>query len=232
MQMSYEKNSKIFKALSDANRLKILCLLSEGEKCACKLLDEFDFTQPTLSHHMKILIECGLVKCRKEGLWSHYSLDKENAEQLIGFLKNIFLETKSQKPKVAFICVHNSCRSQMAEALGKKFASDIMEVYSAGTELVPKINQDAVYVIKKLYGIDMNKDQYSKLIGDIPEVDIVIKMGCNVVCPVVYGKHIEDWGLEDPTGKEEEAFTHTAKLIEEKIKDLANRIQSEDIKWK
>ncbi|MGL4624035.1 MAG: arsenate reductase ArsC, partial [Culicoidibacterales bacterium] len=86
----------------------------------------------------------------------------------------------NRKPRVAFICVHNSCRSQMAEALGKHFASDVFESYSAGTELRPQINQDAVRIIQDLYGIDMNATQSSKLLADIPEVDIVITMGCNV----------------------------------------------------
>lgn len=130
------------------------------------------------------------------------------------------------KPRVAFICVHNSCRSQMAEALGKLFASDVFDSYSAGTEIKPKINQDAVNTIKDLYNMDMNKSQYSKLIDDIPNVDIVIKMGCNVVCPYLPSKHEEDWGLEDPTGKGEEEFRKTALIIEEKVKDLAWRIDT------
>ena len=83
--------------------------------------------------------------------------------------------------KVAFVCVHNSCRSQMAEALGKHFASDVFESYSAGTETKPKINQDAVRLIKDIYHIDMEATQTSKLITEIPEVDVVITMGCNVV---------------------------------------------------
>ena len=82
--------------------------------------------------------------------------------------------------KVAFICVHNSCRSQVAEALGKHFASDVFESYSAGTETKPQINQDAVRIMKEMYGIDMEKEQHSKLIADIPEPDIAISMGCNV----------------------------------------------------
>lgn len=133
------------------------------------------------------------------------------------------------KPKVAFICVHNSCRSQMAEALGKLFASEVFEAYSAGTELKPQINQDAVRVIKELYKVDMNETQYSKLLTDVPEVDIVVKMGCNVVCPFLPSKHEEDWGLEDPTGKSDEEFIKTAKIIEEKVKDLAERIKDSKI---
>lgn len=129
------------------------------------------------------------------------------------------------KPKVAFICVHNSCRSQMAEAIGKLFASDIFESYSAGTETKPQINEDAVRIIKKLYGIDMNQNQKSKLLIDIPRVDIVIKMGCNVVCPFLPAKHTEDWGLEDPTGKSDEEFIKIAKIIETKIKELSKKIK-------
>lgn len=133
------------------------------------------------------------------------------------------------KPKVAFVCVHNSCRSQMAEALGKLFAAEVFDSYSAGTETKPQINQDAVRTIKDLYNVDMNETQTSKLIQDIPAVDIVVKMGCNVVCPYLPGKHVEDWGLDDPTGKSDEEFINTAKTIEEKIKDLSKRIQNKEI---
>lgn len=134
------------------------------------------------------------------------------------------------KPKVAFICVHNSCRSQMAEALGKLFAGDVFEAYSAGTELKPTINQDAVRIINTLYKVDMNKKQRSKLLEELPEIDIAVKMGCNVVCPFLPAKHIEDWGLDDPTGKSDEEFVKTAKSIEEKVKDLAKRIKNNEIK--
>ena len=130
------------------------------------------------------------------------------------------------KKKVAFICVHNSCRSQMAEALGKKYGIDVFESYSAGTETKPQINQDAVRIIKELYDINMNETQKSKLLSDIPNVDIVIKMGCNVVCPYLPGDHVEDWGLEDPTGKDDEEFIKIAKSIELKVKDLAERIKN------
>ena len=133
------------------------------------------------------------------------------------------------KPKVAFVCVHNSCRSQMAEALGRIYGSDVFESYSAGTETKPQINQDAVRIVKNLYGIDMEKTQRSKLLSDIPDVDIVIKMGCNVVCPYLPANHIEDWGLEDPTGKSDEEFIKVARVIEEKVKNLALRIQNGEV---
>ncbi len=132
--------------------------------------------------------------------------------------------------KVAFVCVHNSCRSQIAEALGKKLASDVFESYSAGTAIKDEINPDAVRMMKKLHNIDMSKTQHSKLISDIPEVDIVITMGCNVDCPNLPCKHREDWGLDDPSGKDDSAFEMTIELIEEKIIDLVNRIQNEEIK--
>lgn len=133
------------------------------------------------------------------------------------------------KKKAAFICVHNSCRSQMAEALGKIYGGDTFESYSAGTETKPEINQDAVRIMKSLYGVDMNETQKSKLLTDIPKVDIVIKMGCNVVCPYLPAAHTEDWGLDDPTGKSDEEFIKTAKIIEAKIKDLVRRIENNEI---
>ena len=128
--------------------------------------------------------------------------------------------------KVAFICIHNSCRSQIAEAMGRNLAGDIFESYSAGTETKPQINQDAVRLMKELYGVDMEKSQYSKLISEIPEVDIVITMGCNVNCPVLPGRHREDWGLKDPTGLEDEEFIIVIKQIKEKVLDLINRIKN------
>ena len=126
--------------------------------------------------------------------------------------------------QVAFICVHNSCRSQMAEALGKRLAADAFESCSAGTETKPHINRDAVRLMKQVYGIDMEVSQYSKLLEDLPPVDIVITMGCNVHCPSLPCTHREDWGLDDPSGKEDEAFLFTMRLIEEKVMDLRRRI--------
>ena len=128
------------------------------------------------------------------------------------------------KPKVAFICVHNSCRSQIAEALGKKLASDVFESYSAGTETKPQINQDAVRIMKQLYGIDMEQTQYSKLISDIPEPDIAISMGCNVGCPFIGRPFDDNWGLDDPTGQSDAVFEETIRMIEEKILELKERL--------
>ncbi len=126
--------------------------------------------------------------------------------------------------KVAFICVHNSCRSQIAEALGKYYASEVFESYSAGTEIKPRINQDAVRIMKQLYGIDMEQSQYSKLITEIPEPDIAISMGCNVGCPFIGRDFDDNWGLEDPTGKSDEKFEEIIKEIERKILHLRNNI--------
>lgn len=126
--------------------------------------------------------------------------------------------------KVAFICVHNSCRSQIAEALGKHLAADVFESYSAGTEVRPNINQDAVRLIKQLYDINMEETQRSKLLADIPPVDIVVTMGCNVQCPFLPCTHREDWGLDDPSGKNDMEFMKTIEAIEEDILELKNRI--------
>ena len=128
------------------------------------------------------------------------------------------------KPKVAFICVHNSCRSQMAEAIGRLYGSEVFDSYSAGTEIKSGINKDAIRVIKKLYSINISETQHVKLIDDLPQIDVVVKMGCNVTCPFLPSKYEEDWGLEDPTGKNDEEFIKTAKIIEEKVKNLIKKI--------
>lgn len=126
--------------------------------------------------------------------------------------------------KVAFICVHNSCRSQIAEALGRHLAGDVIECYSAGTETKPQINQDAVRLMKQLYNIDMEATQYSKLLSEIPPVDIVVTMGCNVQCPFLPCKRREDWGLSDPTGKNDQEFIKTIRVIETNIRDLGKEL--------
>lgn len=128
--------------------------------------------------------------------------------------------------KVAFICVHNSCRSQIAEALGKRLASDVFESFSAGTEVKPQINQDAVRLIKSKFQIDMEKTQYSKLLKDIPNIDIVITMGCNVNCPYLPCQYREDWGLDDPTGKSDEEFNKIIDIIYNNIIELSMKIKN------
>lgn len=129
--------------------------------------------------------------------------------------------------KVAFICVHNSCRSQIAEALGKHLASDVFESWSAGTETKPQINQDAVRIMKELYDIDMEKTQYSKLISAIPEPDIAISMGCNVRCPYIAKPFDDNWGLDDPTGQSDEIFKAVISEIETKIINLRDSLAKE-----
>lgn len=123
--------------------------------------------------------------------------------------------------KVAFICVHNSCRSQITEALGKRLAADVFESYSAGTELKDRINPDAVRLMKRLYGIDMEQSQRPKLLGELPPVDMVVTMGCNVECPYLPCRRREDWGLPDPTGGDDAEFLFVIRSIEAKISKLA-----------
>lgn len=122
--------------------------------------------------------------------------------------------------KIAFICIHNSCRSQIAEALGKHLAGNAFESYSAGMETKPQINQDAVRLMKELYGIDMGLTQYSKTIDKIPVPDIAISMGCDVSCPYIGRQFDDNWNLPDPTGKDDEFFIEVIKTIEEKISKL------------
>ena len=129
------------------------------------------------------------------------------------------------KPKVVFLCVHNSCRSQIAEALGKHLCGNEFEFYSAGTETKPQIDQDAVRLMKELYDIDMEKTQYSKLISEIPEPDIAISMGCDVGCPYIGRAFDENWGLDDPTGKGDEVFKEVIEKIRQNILELGNNLK-------
>lgn len=127
--------------------------------------------------------------------------------------------------KVAFICVHNSCRSQIAEALAKQFASDLFAAYSAGTKLKSEINEDALRLMRELYGIDMQAEgQYPKTIDKIPPVDIVISMGCEVACPDIGQDYNADWNLEDPSGKSDAVFKKVIKEIETKVLNLKKNI--------
>lgn len=133
------------------------------------------------------------------------------------------------KKKVAFICVHNSCRSQMAEGWAKHLGSDIFEAYSAGTEDYPEVKPLAVQVMEEA-GVNMS-EHYPKLLSDIPEeVDFLITMGCNVVCPFVPSSHSEDWGLTDPSGAPIEDYRETRDLIKEKVEDLIQRIKNNEVK--
>ena len=132
--------------------------------------------------------------------------------------------TYMSKPKIAFICVHNFCRSQIAEAFGKVLAADVFESYSAGTETKPQINQDAVRLMKELYGIDMEKTQYSKLISAIPKPDIAISMGCNVSCPFIGRSFDENWGLDDPTGKSDDEFKAVIEQIRQNVLALKSKL--------
>ena len=122
--------------------------------------------------------------------------------------------------KIAFICVHNACRSQIAEALGKHLRGNEFDFYSAGTETKPKINADAVRLMKQLYGIDMEQTQYSKTFDKIPAPDIAISMGCDVGCPYIGREFDDNWGLPDPTGETDEFFIEVMKLIEERVLEL------------
>ncbi len=184
-----------------------------GPRC-CKrdsylaIIEAIKFT----SEKLKINMESSQVTC------SRSKLNNQCTNQDCPF-------HKKDKKKVAFICVHNSCRSQIAEALGNHLAADEFDFYSAGTETKIQINQDAVRIMKELYGIDMEQTQYSKLITDIPNPDIMISMGCNVKCPFTYKPFDANWGLDDPTGKSDEEFKLTIKKIEKLILTLKSKYE-------
>ena len=132
---------------------------------------------------------------------------------------------------VAFVCVHNSCRSQMAEGWAKKLGKDYFDVYSAGTENYPEVKPMAVQVMKEA-GVDISGYK-PKLMNDIPEeLDILITMGCNVSCPFVPNEYMEDWGLDDPSGGPIENFRETRDLIKEKVEALIEDVKLGTLKIK
>lgn len=151
------------------------------------------------------------------------------------YVASLDVNLESKKPsispliRVAFVCVHNSCRSQIAEALGKHFASDVFESYSGGTVVKEHINQDAVRLLKQTHGIDMELTQKSKLVFDMPKVDILVSMGCDVVCPSVSSRYEEDWNLTDPSGKSDAEFITTIHQIERNVLELKRKILSHEI---
>jgi len=229
----YEDKAMMFKVLSDQNRIKILELLIKGETCGCDLLSQLSITQPTLSYHLKILSEAGFLKTVVNGNQHNKYVNKEKLEELEAFLKLLrmsyttcwYIMEEIMKKKVAFVCVHNSCRSIMAEGFANLNGSDVLEVYSAGTEEYPGPKPMALEVMEDL-GIDMSYTR-SKLLSDIPSsVDILITMGCNVVCPHVPTKHKEDWGLDDPSGGSKSDFEKTRDLINDKVIDLIKRVKA------
>lgn len=131
------------------------------------------------------------------------------------------------KTKVAFVCVHNSCRSQMAEGWLKHLGGEDFEVYSAGTEEYPEVKPLAKEVMEEA-GVDMS-GHYPKLMDQIPdEVDYLITMGCNVVCPFVPNRFMEDWGLDDPSGGPIEDYRVTRDIIKDKVEDLIRRATEEE----
>jgi len=125
---------------------------------------------------------------------------------------------------IAFVCVHNSCRSIMAEGWANHLGSDVLKVYSAGTEEYPAPKPMALEVMEDM-GIDMSYTS-SKLISDIPaNLDILITMGCGVECPYIPTKHREDWGLDDPSGGPKHDFEVTRDKIRDKVEELIEKIK-------
>lgn len=132
------------------------------------------------------------------------------------------------KCKVAFICVGNSCRSQMAEGFAKEYGDDLLEVYSAGTHPADEVKPNAVRVMKEV-DIDIS-DQYPKLLKDIPDkLDILITMGCGVECPFIPCKMRKDWGLDDPVNEPIEVFRETRDIIEKKVQGLIKKVKNGEI---
>jgi len=133
-----------------------------------------------------------------------------------------------KKKTIAFVCTHNSCRSIMAEGWAKHLGSDLMDVYSAGTEKYPGPKVLALEVMEDA-GVDMSHAS-SKLLDQVPaSFDILITMGCGVECPFVPCKYREDWGLDDPSGHPKAEFEKTRDLIKKKVLNLIQQIENGEL---
>lgn len=130
----------------------------------------------------------------------------------------------ARKRKVAFVCTHNACRSQIAEALGKWYGKDVFDSYSAGTDIAAEIHPVAVEAMMDVYGIDMTLEQYPKTLDEIPQPDILISLGCGATGPEHEARFVEEWEIIDPTGKEKDAFLDTITILEDKVKYLVDLI--------
>jgi len=242
-----EKLESMFKLLSDANRLAIFIMLMDDEYCVCDIERFLRMKQANVSKHLRAFRELDLLEGRKEHKWTHYTLSAKARKKhriLFDYVRGSQLYTsvkeelrtfekdscrpQAKKKRVAFVCVHNSCRSQMAEAWAKTLGSDVMDAYSAGTEDYPEVKPLAVEVMTEA-GIDMSR-QHPKRLGEIPEsFDILVTMGCNVECPYIPTEHREDWDIEDPSGSPVEAYRETRNLIKEKVLELIERIKKGEL---
>ena len=133
-----------------------------------------------------------------------------------------------EKYKVGFICVGNSCRSQMSEGYAREYADDLFEVYSAGTKPSDQVKPNAVEVMKE-EGIDISS-QYPKKLEEIPsELDILITMGCDVECPFIPCEYRNDWNLDDPAGKPIDEFRRIRNIIKDNVKNLIEMVEQGEI---
>jgi len=242
-----EKLESMFKLLSDSNRLAMFIMLMDDEYCVCDIERFLQLKQANVSKHLRAFRALDLLEGRKEHKWTHYTLSsraRREHEKLFEYVRSSTMyasmkkklqtfekdscRPKAKKKRVAFVCIHNSCRSQMAEAWAKTLGGDVMDAYSAGTEDYPEVKPLAVEVMAEA-GIDMS-GQHPKKLEDIPEsFDILVTMGCNVACPHVPTKHREDWDIEDPSGSPVEAYRETRNLIKEKVLELIERIKKGEL---
>jgi len=233
----YEELLRIFKALGDPVRLRIVNMLSCEELCACRLLEGLSIVQSTLSHHMKILTDCGIVTARKESTWMYYGVNNDSIAKLHGLIdeiakkqndcicydKNNMEDKMSEKLKVLFLCTGNSCRSQMAEGWAKHLKSDSIDAFSAGTD-THGLNPNAVKVMKEA-GVDISAHK-SKNVKELMNINfdyVVTVCGhANENCPFFPGKaKIIHVGFDDPpqlaknASTEEEGLNHYRRVRDE-----------------
>ena len=125
---------------------------------------------------------------------------------------------------IVFVCIQNSCRSQIAEAFGKKYFPDTINCYSAGTNPANQINPRAIKIMNEKYHIDMTQKQYPKKISQLPPIDILVTMGCGIQCPYVSCKKLIEWNIEDPVEKDDQTFSKIIEQIKTNVTNLKSSV--------
>jgi arsenate reductase (thioredoxin) len=215
------------KALADPVRLRLVSLLATaptGELCACVLPDAVGKSQPTVSHHLGLLVDAGLVDREQRGKWAWFRLRHEQLAVVRSALGEGAVRSRTRNPTVLFLCVHNAGRSQMAAGFLRHLAGDRIDVFSAGSEPADKLNPKAVAAMREV-GINISRQQPQRWTTDMARTaDVIVSMGCGDECPVFPGTRYVDWDLDDPAGQSIEFVRTVRDQIEAHVRSLANEL--------
>ncbi len=220
-----ERMAAIAKALGDPVRLQLVDVLRKhaGKVCVCELVPLFDLSQPTVSHHLKVLRDAGIVGSERQGLWAYYYVIPD---ALRGAVRMAGLSATRLMANALFVCLHNAGRSQMSQALFERAAEGRHGARSAGTTPGDRVHPEVVEVMGEL-GIDLaDRVPHGLTEEDARWADVVVTMGCGDKCPYIPGRRYVDWDLADPKGRPVEEVRATRDEIERRVGELVAELDS------